>query len=209
MLCPKRNSEERHIIADLSYPQQSSVNAYIMKNAVWGEARSHALPTVSEFVDRVKELGPGSYMSTVDISRAYKNFRSDPLDWPLLCAFWDQHYYCDVTLPFGARASSYHMQSVANALVYILEQQGVVACIYLDDIVIPPATPSKHLVVDASLSGIGCSDGHRAYGAQVGGNHQLARNISEIEAINIAVALHTLVDSSYRGAHVRINCDYI
>lgn len=74
-------------------------------------------------------------MSTVDISRAYKNFRSDPLDWPLLCAHWDNQYYCDVTLPFGARASSLHMQSAANAIVFALEQQGVFARIYLDDII--------------------------------------------------------------------------
>lgn len=346
---PKRDSNERRVIADLSFPEDVSINAYILKNAVWGETRAHSLPTVSQFVEKVKELGPGSYMSTVDISRAYKNFRSDPLDWPLLCANWGNNYYCDITMPFGARASSLHMQSAANAIVYALEQKGVYARVYLDDIItlsadkeaalahhdiviqlltrlglpiardkiqtparavewlginintldmtisiphkkvqdtliavkkykkrrsmskrelqsligrlihvakcvsparlfvsrlldalraadrkylkvtremkadldwftvfcedwngislISRAAPNKSMVVDASLTGIGGTDGVRAYGAQLGGDHQLARNISEIEALNIAVALHTLIDSSYIGAHVQINCD--
>lgn len=66
-------------------------------------------------------------MSTIDISRAYKNFKSDPLDWPLLCLAWRDKYYCDVTMPFGSRASSYHMQTVANAIVCVLADRGVTA----------------------------------------------------------------------------------
>lgn len=346
---PKKDSDNRRIIADLSFPKESSVNAFIRKNAVWGQTREHSLPTVNQLVDRLKMMGPNSYMSTIDISRAYKNFRSDPLDWPLLCGTWKQRYYCDITMPFGARASSYHMQSVANALVHVLDQHGIFARIYLDDIIllsankhqaeadhtyakqllqslglpiaaekiqaparavewlgininssdmtisipikkvaetmrvvkkhhsrrsiskrdlqsligrlihiakcvaparlfvsrllealrlstrkfikitrdmkqdldwflqfgaewngislIAPPAPTKFIVVDASLTGIGASDGKHAYGTQVGGDHQIARNISELECINIAVALHSFIDDSYRGAHVQLSCD--
>lgn len=38
-------------------------------------------------------------------------------------------------MPFGSRASSYHMQTVANAIVSVLADRGVVARMYLDDIV--------------------------------------------------------------------------
>lgn len=128
-----------------------------MKNAVWGETRTHSLPTVSKFVEKVKEMGSGFYMSTVDISRAYKNFSSDPLDWPLLCARWDNHYYCDVTMPFDARASSLHMQSIANAIVHVLDQQGVFARVYLDDIISPDKESAlkHHALVINLLSRLG------------------------------------------------------
>lgn len=43
---PKRDSDSRRIIADLSFPQEKSINAFIMRNAVWGETRDHSLPTV-------------------------------------------------------------------------------------------------------------------------------------------------------------------
>lgn len=304
---------------------------------------------MTEFVDKVKESGRNSYLASVDISRAYKNFRSDPLDWPLLCGYWDNAYYCDVTLPFGARASSYHMQSIANAIRDILEENNICVRIYLDDIVIlspdkktairdynvvknllkrlglpeaeaksqPPARavewlgvlintadmtlsipskkvdetmravkkctakkvikkkdlqsiigrlihvakcvaparlfvsrllealrnvvgtstpvtdemradfawftsfcrdwngiamiqrslPDRRITVDASLTGIGGHDGKMAYAAQVCGDHQIAKNISELEAVNIAVALHTFIKPEDAGSHIRIACD--
>lgn len=342
---PKRDSNSRRIIADLTFPSKYSVNAFILKNAVWGKSRPHTLPTVHEFVDRFKVSGRNSYMSTVDISRAYKNFRSNPLDWPLLCAYWQNSYYCDITLPFGARASSMHMQSVANAIIDILAQNDIEARMYLDDLItlspnkqkairdqrfvkellkdlglpeaedkcqfpsrvvewlgivinsadmtlsipakkvketlecvrkfrsrgrskkkelqsvvgrlihvakcvsparlfvsrlinalpgmtddstevtdeiradldwfvdfcqdwngvaiIPHSIPDKEIVVDASLTGIGAADGSRAYSAQICGDHQIAKNIAELEAINIAKALHSFIDHS----HIKVFCD--
>lgn len=143
MTRPKRDSESRRVIADLSFPEQASVNGYILKNAVWGRTRSHSLPSMTEFVERVKEMGKNSYLASIDISRSYKNFRSDPLDWPLLCGYWNDAYYCDVTLPFGARASSYHTQSVANTIRDILSDNGILVRIYLDDIIILAANKRK------------------------------------------------------------------
>ena len=49
---------------------------------------------------------------------------------------WDGQYYLDVTIPFGSRASSGHMQRVADAVVSILERKGVVAHMYLDDLIV-------------------------------------------------------------------------
>lgn len=71
---PKRDS--RHVIADLTFPEHLSVNAYSTKNPVWGKGRPHSLPTVQEFVDKLRDMGRHTNMSTVDILRAYKNFRS-------------------------------------------------------------------------------------------------------------------------------------
>lgn len=133
---PKRDTEARRVIADLSYPDDNSIDAYILRNAVWGQTRDHTLPTVAQFMDKVREYGHNAYMATVDIARAYKNFRSDPLDWPLLCARWSDSYYCDITLPFGSRASSYHMQSVARAITEVLELEGIYSKVYMDDLII-------------------------------------------------------------------------
>lgn len=75
----------------------------------------------------------------------YKNFKSDPLDWPLLCFQWRDEYFCDVTMPFGARSSSCHMQRVAEAIVWMLAQRGVTARMYLDDII--TISPTKQRAV--------------------------------------------------------------
>lgn len=73
--------------------------------------------------------------------------------------------------------------------------------------IIPKPNPDVEIAVDASLTGIGASDGNKAYALKVCGDHQVARNIAELEAVNIAIALHSLIDKSHIGSHVRVLCD--
>ena len=87
----------------------------------------HSLLTVSDFVGDLVEGGRDSYMFTVDVARAYKNFPLDPLDWPLACIKWDDQYMVDIVMPFGVRSSSLNMQRVANLIVLILEKEGIKA----------------------------------------------------------------------------------
>ena len=64
------------------------------------------------------------------------DFKSCPLDWPLLNVQWKDSFYLDVTMPFGARAISSHMQRVADAIVKILKEQNILAYMYLDDLIV-------------------------------------------------------------------------
>ena len=75
---PKADPAQRRVITDLTFPRENSVNAYIRKNTIVGEERTHSLPTVDAVVDRVLSLGTGSFIFTVDVSRAYKNFDLGP-----------------------------------------------------------------------------------------------------------------------------------
>ena len=136
MTRPKADPAKRRVITDLTFPRASSVNAYIRKNTVMGLSNTHTLPSVDAVVQRVIEIGPGAPMFTIDVSRAYKNFKSCPLDWPLLAVKWREAHYLDITMPFGARASSGHMQRVADAIVAILAKHGITAYMYLDDLVV-------------------------------------------------------------------------
>ena len=139
----KGNTGKRRIITDMTFPLDSSVNAYIVKNGVYGFEHQHSLPTVEALADHIRDISPGAYMSSIDVSRAYKNFTSDPLDWPLLCFAWEHSFFCDLSMPFGARASSYHMQSIANCITDILGAQGIYALMYLDDLII--ISPNREL----------------------------------------------------------------
>ena len=133
---PKADPTQRRIITDLTYPRATSVNSYIRKNTVMGMTQTHCLPSVDAVVQRVQEIGKAAHIFTIDISRAYKNFKSCPLDWPLLAIAWGSSYYLDITMPFGSRASSGHMQRVADAIVEILRRRGVTAHMYLDDLIV-------------------------------------------------------------------------
>ena len=102
MMREKGDQGKRRIITDMTYPQEASINAYIVKNGVYGFEHAHSLPTVDALVSDMAAMGPGTFLSSIDISRAYKNFVSDPLDWPLLCFAWENEYFCDLSMPFGA-----------------------------------------------------------------------------------------------------------
>ena len=345
----KGDTGKRRVITDMTFPPEKSVNAFIVKNSVYGFEYHHSLPTVETLSDRLRERGQGAFLSSIDVSRAYKNFVSDPLDWPLLCFKWGKDYFCDLSMPFGARASSFHMQSVANCITDILALYGIQSLMYLDDLiivspdrdaawrdynrarrllrelglpeaeekaqppsqrvkwlgimvdaaritlsipevkvkavlaqvdtyfhkdhitkkqlqsllghlifiakcvrparifvsrllealrsatgdrihidnnfradlawfqqfcaewngvgVITPSTPSKVLLVDACLTGVGGTDGQFAYGQQVAEGNDPAANITELEAANVVIALHTLLSRDDRGRHVRVRCD--
>ena len=85
----------------------------------------------------------GAYMFTLDVARAYKNFRVDPLDWPLMCMKWDGAYYVETLMPFGARSSSCNMQRVASMITRILGQEGIKARMYLDDLIVVAETKKE------------------------------------------------------------------
>ena len=345
----KGDSGKRRIITDMTHPPQESINAYIVKNGVYGFEQQHTLPTVEMLADVLRDTGSGAYLSSIDVSRAYKNFASDPLDWPLLCFAWGGEYFCDLSMPFGARASSFHMQSVADCITDILRLYGINSMMYLDDLIIispsekeawahyhtarqlfadlglpeaedkaqpparrvkwlgiqvdaanmtlsipkekvdtilaqvalfynkatinrkqlqsllgqllfvakcvrpartfvsrllsalraapgntiriddnfkadlawflqfcsewngvgiiTPAEPNRVILVDACLSGVGGTDGERAYARQVSPTYDGVANITELEAMNVVIAQHTFMSQKDRGSHIRIRCD--
>ena len=114
MTRPKNDPAARRVITDLTFPHDASVNAFIRKHTVMGMPNTHSLPSFDDVVRCIQEVGRTAHMFTIDVARAYKNFRTCPLDWPLLAIRWDSDYFLDLTMPFGARASSAHMQRVAE-----------------------------------------------------------------------------------------------
>ena len=146
MTRPKSEIDKRRIITDLSYPKDKSVNAYIKKNCTMGNNHDHSLPTVKLVVDQIKRVGPGVTLFTIDVHRAYKNFRACPLDWPLLNVAWHHQgsqmsHYLDTSMPFGSKLSSLYFQRVANFVTRILGQEGIKGYMYLDDLIVIAPDP--------------------------------------------------------------------
>ena len=73
-------------------------------------------------------------MYKVDLSRAYRQLRSDPLDWPLLGIGWQGESYVDISVPFGLRQGASACQRTTEAVVQIAgHEHGVEAEPYVDD----------------------------------------------------------------------------
>lgn len=133
MTRPKKNSLDRRVIVDLSFPPGSDVNSGIDITNILGQDVTYTLPSISDLIAKLQIEGPGAFIWKADLSRAYRQFRIDPLDAPLMGIQFNGLYYIDRCPAFGCRSSSAVCQRVANALVYILAQAGHFVLAYLDD----------------------------------------------------------------------------
>ena len=132
----------RRVIVDLSYPD-GGINCCIVPHQFDGLPATHNLPTIDSAVATIARTCPGDiHLAVIDLSRAYRQFPVNPLDWPLLGIFWRNKWAFDRRLPFGSRMSSFAMQMVANFIVRALQREQIITHMYLDDILL--ISPSKH-----------------------------------------------------------------
>ena len=79
----KANSSHRRVIIDLSFPHGTSVNSGVTKDKYLGTPFILKLPTIDTVTDQIKALGRGCMMYKVDISRAFRHIKLDPMDYDL------------------------------------------------------------------------------------------------------------------------------
>lgn len=65
---PKKDSPDRRIIIDLSFPKGDAVNNGININAIFGRDSAYTLPTISDLTSIIKRLGRGAWMWKADLS---------------------------------------------------------------------------------------------------------------------------------------------
>lgn len=133
MTRPKKDSCDRRVIIDLSYPHGEAVNDGINTLNFFGKDISYTLPTIGDLIALIQHHGRGAALWKADLVRAYRQFRIDPLDTPLLAIKFQNQYYLDMCPSFGCRTSSAACQRVSNALAFILAKEGHTILAYLDD----------------------------------------------------------------------------
>ena len=133
MTRPKKDSDLRRVITDLSWPPGASINDGIVWDHYIDGPTTIKLPTVEFMENRLMELGRGAYMYKSDLARGYRQLRVDPLDWPLLGLRYEGKYYVDICPPFGLRTSALFMQRTSEAITYIHGTLGYRSRPYLDD----------------------------------------------------------------------------
>ncbi len=130
---PKRDSAERRVILDLSYPEGVSVNAGIPRESYLGQACRLQYPSVDDLVEVVKSKGRGCLLFKRDLKRAYRQIPVDPGDINMLGFQWQGHLYFDRVLTMGLRSAAFICQRVTNAVNFILQNHDVSVVNYLDD----------------------------------------------------------------------------
>ena len=137
-IVPKKSGKLR-VIHDLSSPDGYSVNDGISR-----EEFSPEYATLDTAISHIMALGPGCYLTKVDVRNAFRLCPVRPADWFLLGIQWENQYYYDRVLPFGLRSAPFIFNQFADGLQWILQYTCKLPYVlhYLDDF-LDVAGPSK------------------------------------------------------------------
>ena len=131
----KKDSSDRRVIMDLSWPPGCSVNDGIAKDQFMGFTMKLSYSVLDEIAQRVHELGTDAQLFKVDLKRYFRQLPIDPCDYSLLCFTWQGKAYFDVVSPMGLHSTPQFAQRVSNAIRYIHERKGYFLFNYIDDFI--------------------------------------------------------------------------
>lgn len=117
MTCPKRDSDKRRVIVDMSYPGGEAVNDGITITSIYGRDTTYTLPSIQDLAALIQRAPSTAWLWKADLARAYRQLRVDPIDTPLLGFGVDSDIYLDLCPSFGCR-SSFVPESVSSGSVY-------------------------------------------------------------------------------------------
>ena len=134
MTAPKKHSEMRRVIPDLSHPKGASVNYGIPRDTYLGVPYKLHLPSAQGLQGLIVSQGRGCHLWAIDLQRGYHQLRMCPMDWPLLGIAWNGAFYFDMAVPFGIRWGAMYMQSTTSAVTRLAEHEGIPCIAYIDDV---------------------------------------------------------------------------
>ena len=129
---PKKETNERHVILDLSFPSTASVNNFISKDVYMGETVDLVYPKVDDIL--IKQKGRGCLLYKLDLRRAFRQIQICPGDITLVSFIWKKHIFCDSVLSMGCRSAAHCCQRLTNAVAFIMFKIGIYVLNYLDDL---------------------------------------------------------------------------
>ena len=105
----KKDTSERRIILDLSFPKGRSINDHISKIEYLDRKMGLIFPRVDDFVQLIKTKGRGCLLFKVDLRKAYRQVPICPSSYNLVAYMWKKHIFFDTVLPEIAQYSPYYL----------------------------------------------------------------------------------------------------
>ena len=130
---PKRNSTDRRIISDLSYPEGKSVNDGIPKKMYMGQPTDLEYPSVDGLAKIIHKKGRDCLIFKLDILRCFRQWPVCPGDVRKLGFKWQDNIYLDRVVSMGLRTGPYICQTITEAILYVFQNMGFDAVVFVDD----------------------------------------------------------------------------
>ena len=100
LLTRPKDTNRHHVILNLSHPYGASVNDQLSKNKFDGCHFTLKFPSIEDIVEAVLAENDTPLFKT-DISRAFRNLRTDPVDSLKFGLKWGDAHYLDPSIVFG------------------------------------------------------------------------------------------------------------
>ena len=138
---PKKGSQARRIILDLSFPISESVNDRIDKDYYCGKPVKLTYPTVDTLAKRIAELHMENQRLGLNkkillwkrnLARYFRQIPPCPRDYSLIGMRWRELIYFDCMMPMGLRSATFVAQLISSAITHIHNREFW-STNYLDD----------------------------------------------------------------------------
>ena len=113
-----------------------SVNASVQKDIYLGTQYALNYPCIDSITDALCKLGPATKIYKIDISRAFRQIKIDPMDIDLLGLKFQNKYFIDKSVPFRYQNGSQIFQRYTDAIRFTMRQHGFPYLFnYIDDLI--------------------------------------------------------------------------
>ena len=92
-------------------------------------------PTVDDILNKVRSHKGRVLLSKIDIARAFRNLRIDPVDAFRFGIQWQDQYFLDVSAVFGWIFGTAAFQMTSDAILYIMRHETDSLFAYIDDFI--------------------------------------------------------------------------
>ena len=133
----KKDSDDRRIIMDCSWPIGASLNDGISKLHYLREECKLTYPTIDTVARHIFALSKQSeepiFLWKEDLNRAFRQLFACPSSIPYLGYRWRGKYYFDLVMVMGCRIAPYVCQQMTDMLAYIHRKMTYYILNYVDD----------------------------------------------------------------------------
>ena len=134
MLTRPKDGNKRRVILNLSYPQNYSLNDEVDRLKFDNRTFTLKLPVIDDITQAIcSKHDP--VLFKVDIARAFRNLRADPVDALKFGIKWQDKYFLDGGIAFGWVHGTSAFQMAADAIAHIMKKRGCQLFPYIDDFV--------------------------------------------------------------------------
>ena len=145
LLTRPKDTNDRRVILNLSHPRGQSLNDTVDKLHFDTRPFTLKFPSVDNIVERILGM-EDPLIFKIDVARAFRNLRVDPVDAIKFGLSWRDALYIDAGVAFGWTHGSAAFQMVADAISYVMASSGCVVNPYIDDFIVvaPRADARRH-----------------------------------------------------------------